>query len=58
MIDKSISSCAVFPEFSADEAILYFDRKKQKTLSHIDSLYYSVSVIGDDDNPSPMTETE
>lgn len=51
MIDKSISSCAVFPEFSADEAILYFDRKKQKTLSHIDSLYYSVSVIGDDDNP-------
>lgn len=51
MIDKSISSCAIFSEFSSSDAVFYFDRIKQKTLIHIDSLYYSITLEGDAEDP-------
>lgn len=47
MVDKIVKQSPIFGEFTPEEANRYFNLSKEKVTSHVDTLYYSVSVYGD-----------
>lgn len=53
MISKEIKASPVFGEFSPEEQDRYFNLSREKVCAHVDTLYYSVSIFGDSNDPSP-----
>ena len=51
MIPKEIKASPIFGEFSSEEQDRYFNLSKEKVCAHVDSLYYTVSILGDDKDP-------
>ena len=47
MIDLAVSRSLIFSEFTKDEQNQYFSRIDKCVRTHIDTLYYSVSIVGD-----------
>ncbi len=47
MIPKEIKASPIFGEFSPEEQNRYFDLSREKVTSHVDTLYYTVSIHGD-----------
>ena len=46
-IPKSVASSKIFAEFSQEEQLHFFEIKEKCVRSHIDTLYYSVRLMGD-----------
>lgn len=46
-IPKSVASSKIFAEFSQEEQLHFFEIKEKCVRSHIDTLYYSVCLMGD-----------
>lgn len=49
MIDLQIQRCKIHDHFTKEQQQLYFDRKKQKVTNHIDTLYYTISLVENED---------
>ena len=47
MIDKKVKASPIFGEFTPEEQNRFFDYRKEKVSAHVDSLYYTVSIVGD-----------
>ena len=47
MIDLAVSRSLIFSEFTKEEQNQYFSRIDKCVRTHIDTLYYSVSIVGD-----------
>ena len=47
MIDSQVTRSAIFSEFTKEEQEQYFSRNDNCVRTHIDTLYYSVSIVGD-----------
>ena len=57
MIPKEIKASPIFGEFSSEEQDRYFNLSREKVSAHVDTLYYSVSIFDDsNDPPSGMIE--
>ena len=56
MILKEIKASPVFGEFSPEEQDRYFNLSKEKVCAHVDTLYYTVSIFGDDNECPPGVE--
>lgn len=52
MIPDYVKQSPVYSEFTAEEQIEYFDLARQKVTSHIDTLYYTVSIHNDSNDVS------
>ncbi len=48
MISKEVKQSPIFGEFSPDEAYRYFDYSRDRSVAHVDTFYYTVSIFGDD----------
>ena len=48
MISKEVKQSPIFGEFTPDEANRYFDFSRDRSVGHVDTLYYTVSIYGDD----------
>ena len=56
MILKAVKESPVFLEFSPERQKEFFNMKKEAVTSHVDTLYYTVTVYGDSNEPEePMT---
>lgn len=51
MLDKYVKQSPVCSEFSEEEQIYFFDRCRQKVTSHVDTLYYTVTLFNDSNEP-------
>ena len=47
MITKFVKQSPVYSEFTPEEQTEFFDLSRDKVASHIDTLYYTVSVYND-----------
>lgn len=47
MIPKELKASPVFGEFSPEDQNRYFNLSKEKVCAHVDTLYYTVSIVGD-----------
>lgn len=56
MIPKEIKASPIFGEFSPEEQDRYFNLSKEKVCAHVDTLYYTVSIFGDDNECPPGVE--
>lgn len=54
MITKTVKKSSAFGEFSSEAQKEWFDLTRDKVCSHIDTLYYTVSVFNDS-NENPLT---
>lgn len=52
MITKEVRQSPLFAEFSPEEQDRYFNLSKEKVTNHVDTLYYTVKVYGDSNEPS------
>ena len=52
MITKEVRQSPIFGEFSPEEQDRYFNLSKEKVTNHVDTLYYTVKVYGDSNEPS------
>ena len=52
MITKFVKQSPVFPEFTPEEQDYFFDLSRDKVVSHIDTLYYTVSIHNDSNDVS------
>ena len=62
MIPKEVKQSPIFGEFSPDEAYRYFDYSRDRSVAHVDTFYYTVTIYGDDsqepsENLSKMIST-
>ena len=48
MIAKDVKQSPIFGEFSPNEANRYFDFSRDRSVGHVDTFYYTVSIYGDD----------
>lgn len=48
MIAKDVKQSPIFGEFSPAEANRYFDFSRDRSVGHVDTFYYTVSIYGDD----------
>ena len=51
MITKFIEQSPVYSEFTPEEQIYFFDMSRDKVTSHVDTLYYTVSLYNDSNEP-------
>ena len=56
MISREIRASPIFGEFSPEEQDRYFNLSKEKVCAHVDTLYYTVSIFGDDNECPPGVE--
>ena len=52
MITKSVRQSPVFSEFTPEDQAYFFDLSRNKVTSHIDTLYYTVSIYNDSNEVS------
>ena len=52
MITKNVKQSPVFSEFTPEEQTNFFDLSRDKVVSHIDTLYYTVSIYNDSNEVS------
>ncbi len=57
-IPKTASSSKIFAEFSSEEQLRFFGLKEKCVRSHIDTLYYSVRLMGDRPEVKDLTEEQ
>lgn len=51
MVEKTVERSPIYSEFSPEEIEIYFGLSRQKVVSHIDTFYYTVSLLGDSIEP-------
>ena len=47
MIPDELKASPIFGEFTPEEQDRYFDLRKEKVCAHVDTLYYTVSILSD-----------
>ena len=52
MITKNVRQSPVFSEFTSEDQAYFFDLSRNKVTSHIDTLYYTVSIYNDSNEVS------